>query len=246
MSKLDLTGNAMFLGATRAMVPDVDLRLPEPKRDNRCGDEKWATKKVELKEKSKADSAHWPMTGYILELALIDWSGEPLLEVQCQPGETYTTGVHLFALLNSNPAMIPQLVQAPRTCIPVRWFGFDIRTTLSMLAMEVMTYNSSPKSGELPEIPGVVKAQAAAHQPIPWHVWWHHHFTTLPYLDPFDMMIPSTVRSKANFQPSDLARQFGLQANPAYGPARQQAEFARDLVRASGALAGLPVPQPVG
>jgi hypothetical protein len=167
---------------------------------------------------------HYPMTGYIHELTLIDLSGEVLLNAQCA-GNTWDAAVQLTHLLVSHPTIIPYVVNEPRTCIPVRWFGFEIRTTLSMVAMETMLYNKTQP--------------AESQQPFPWHIWWHHHFTTPPYLDPFEAMLPSTVRSAANFTPNTLAANFGLVANPDHSAARQQAEFARDLMLASGALAGL-------
>jgi len=167
------------------------------------------------------------MTGYINELCLLDLAGNALLSSRCAEYETHTTAIGLCTFLTSNLPLIPHLVQAPRSCIPVRWFGFDIRVTLAMLAMQAMTFNN--------------KQPPHQQQPIPWHIWWHEHFTTTPWLDPFEMMLPSAVRSASGFKPADLAKQFNLQANAAHSPAHQQAEFARQLVLRSGALAGLNV-----
>ena len=122
--------------------------------------------------------------------------------------------------------MFSLITTSPRTCIPVRWFGFDIRTTLSMVALEVMSYNQQVQTPRVP-------------QPLPWQIWWHPHFTTTPFLDPFEAMLPSAVRSASNYQVADMARYFGLQPDPENSPSHQQAVFARDLIQRSGALAGL-------
>lgn len=168
---------------------------------------------------------HWPMTGYVQKLTLIDWEGKVLLDMGCAGGDTTAASTHFCHLLGLNRGILPRLIPSPPQYLPVRWFGFDIRISLAMIAMEVMKYNSMVSSDQ--------------RQPVPWSIWWHPHFTTTPFLDPFEMILPSTVRAAGNFTPGDLAKYFGLVSNVEYSPARQQAEFARDLVRLSRALDGL-------
>ncbi len=168
---------------------------------------------------------HWPITGYVQELTLIDWEGKDLLNIVCPANDTAMASIHLCHFVASNPGILPRLISSPPKYLPVRWFGFDIRVSLAMIAMEVMRYNSR----QLPD----------QQQPVPWPFWWHPHFTTTPFLDPFEMMLPSTVRTAGNFTPVDLAKYFGLVSNNDHSPSRQQAEFARDLVRLSRALDGL-------
>ena len=223
--ELDLTKNAMFLGVTRALKPDAENLLPEPKKPANWKEDTWRAKRQEGINKALQKAMHWPVTGYVQELTLIDWNGKVLLDMGCTAGDTAMASAHFCHLLGVNREILPRLVPSPAEYLPVRWFGFDIRTSLAMIAMEVMKYNSMQPEDR--------------RQPIPWSIWWHPHFTTAPFLDPFEMMLPSTVRTAANFTPGDLAKYFGLVSNNDYSPSRQQAEFARDLVRLSKALDGL-------
>ena len=223
--ELDLTKNAMFLGVTRAMKPGAEDLLPEPKRDPRWKEDTWRANRQKAIDKARQKAMHWPITGYVQELTLIDWEGTVLLDIACATDDTAMASIHLCHFLASNPGILPRLIPSPPQYLPVRWFGFDIRISLAMIAMEVMKYDSTRPPAE--------------QQPVPWSIWWHPHFTTTPFLDPFEMMLPSTVRAASNFTHGDLAKYFGLVPDIKYSPARQQAEFARGLVRLSRGLAGL-------
>lgn len=214
----------MFLGVTRAMRPGAEALLPEPNRTIK-DDAKWDVKRRELLATAQAKAPHWPMTGYVQEWSLLDWSGSVVGTGGCEAGDTAGASVQFCRLLVATPGIIPHLVSEPRTCMPVRWFGFEIRTSLAMIAMEVMHFNSTRP----PE----------AQQPVPWHIWWHPHFTTTPFLDPFDTMLPSAVRSASKFTAVEMVKYFNLQHDSALPLAQQQAEFVRTLIKLSGALNGL-------
>ena len=226
--ELNLTKNAMFLGVTRAARPGAESLLPPPKTGN-------TTDPVKLKEiratktaKALAEALHWPMTGYVQEITLLDWSGAVVGGWECKADDTSAASVGFCSFLAQFPAIIPHLVAEPRTCAPVRWWGFDIRTSLSMIAMEAMRNNR--------------EQDAAGQCPVPWHIWWSPGTTaSVPFLDPFQTLIPSAARSAAGFTSTEMATYFGLEADPGHSASHQQAEFARGFIRASGALAGLGV-----
>jgi len=168
------------------------------------------------------DAVGYSCSSYVEALVLMDSTGAALYEgVRPTGDDPIVVSMSFLTFLQQHPECLPRRSD---TGFPICWFGFDIRGVLTTLSLAAMS----------------CKVADACVPPIPWELWWHEHFTTPLWLDPRDMLLPSTERT-AGFGMAQLERLLDVRTGPLMRPVSQawtDAEQARRLVLAADILEG--------
>jgi hypothetical protein len=209
-------GLRFFIGVRTAVRPDGIRFFAEPQAPERYGAaaaEKYVREKRQAQEQM---ARRVPISGYISDVAVINGKGEDELKASCPADDQAYASIQLIEFITSSRRTnVSYLSELPDTDdVQVRWFGFDIRDVMAMAALECMRFNHMAKDE------GKVK--------IPAGIWYYRHFTPAPFIDPYETLVPSSMREHVDI--GSLCEYLGVPVPPTLGddPAAK-AELARQL-----------------
>jgi len=143
---------------------------------------------------------------------VIDGDGNNIMHFETH-GETLASVGFVRALTDSPDMLMNTNPQATIHDTGVNWFGFDIRDMMQVIALDVMHYNFHTVGDKVQ---------------LPVGLWYYRNFTPAPYMDPYETLIPSTLRSDIDLGAAceflGVVRPLDLMSN-----ARAKAETARLL-----------------
>lgn len=161
-----------FLGVSRMQRPGWEQLVAEPMAPKNYGSEA-AAKDIAKKRQAQAERAYrQPVTGYVDSLVILGRHGERIIEAACPEGDTMTASRQLVSFINAYPGAVPRLRTEHSNDVGTRWFGFDIRDNLGMIALEAL------RAGES----------------VPPCMWLYRPFQAAPFADPYEMAVQSSLR----------------------------------------------------
>lgn len=213
-----------FLGATTRARIGWERFFAEPEPPKRYGAQA-AQKYIDERLQDQQESAHrFPFSGYISSVVVLQGSSYDELTavavhaaaVTDEEAEADTCWGPSVALMRWLATHDNTFMQHRSTVdIGVRWFGFDIRELLPMAATEVMRYNST--------------VDQEARVRIPYGVWTHPMFDQASWADPYELMVPNSMRKSIDLY--GLCEFMGLEVPATLGDsAEEKAKLAQRLV----------------
>jgi len=210
-------GLRFFIGVKTAPRRDWQRFFAEPQAPERYGEAAAKKYRDEKRQKQEDISSRMPISAFVQEAVVINGAGSEELRVQCHPESESDASVQLIEFItSSHRTSVSYLSTLPAADdVQVRWFGFDIRDVMQMIALEGMAFNSA-----CPHAAGKVK--------IPAGLWYFRHFSPAPFIDPYETLVPSGLRDHVDL--SALCEFLGIPVPPTLGedPAAK-AELARQL-----------------
>lgn len=133
-----------------------------------------------------------PYLSYLSSVVVHDVNGDVVYCASHTDPGAVSAGLADF--LGSSPEYSIELIANSVEDSGLRWFGYDIRNVLRIMAADVMRYNST------------VGAPLRAPLPVGW--WYHRTFSPAPMHDPFDMLVSSGLQKDVTLP--HLVAFFGL------------------------------------
>lgn len=166
-----------FLGVTQDKYGPDDTFYVEPQA-TRSSKPDSVRAEIEAKRvKQQEKQYRFAFGGFTSSVAVIDQNGNMLYQEDTHGDPLRAPGlaVNFVNFLHTLPHAPFEWVEGPDSheC-RVRWFGFDIREVLHQIALEAM------------------RAAPALQVPLP--MWYHRHFEPLPFIDPYEALVPSSLR----------------------------------------------------
>jgi hypothetical protein len=131
-----------------------------------------------------------PILAYPTEIAVCGPDGDIVLHVRSDATDT-TRAARTFCefLATEEPSRVFRLGDVNSACRTKRWgwFGFDIRTNMPLIAMTVMGDNGDTQPGQ-------------PRTPIPSQMWYSPQFTASPFVDLYEALVPSALRTHVDLR----------------------------------------------
>lgn len=174
-----------FLGVTTGRRPDWETYYSQPDLGGHLKEDTRAKKLVEKRQQQAEEAHRFAVGGYAQSIEVLDISGRSVLRFNTPADGSMFAAVQFVAAINNYPDMAFLLHDESAFTGPqVRWFGFDIREALQVIALDVMRYN----------------ALAVAKIELPVGMWYYRNFTPAPYLDPYETIVPTPQRANVDLQ----------------------------------------------
>ncbi len=179
--------NRYFLGVTTRARTDWPLYCALPESDA-VKPETRAKHIAEKQEEQARNSSRLQFHAYVESLMVVDCGGNIIMGRTASPDEAPgAVSADFLQMLQTHPAMAVELVDQPAAedC-RVKWFGFDIRENLRIIAADGMYLN--------------VRKPAGPRLVIPAGLWYHRTFEPHPSLDPVDAIVGTTRLKDVGFE----------------------------------------------
>lgn len=180
-----------FLGVVSHRHDNWESFYAEPTAPSNYKPETAATyiAKKRKEQEQKADRS--PLVSHTVGIVVLNLDGSVLFASSSTLGATvsptWENSVKFAQFLQQYQSM--QIghdpVGHPNYDIGRSWFGFDIREMMHVIAMDVMQYNST--RGNLPYVV------------FPVGAWRYSPFTPAPFVDPYELLIPSALQNDVTF-----------------------------------------------
>jgi hypothetical protein len=176
-----MTKKRVFLGVQTAARPDWQNWYSEPVVGSHYKEDTRKKKLAEKREQQEAKVGRLPYGAMAQTIHVVDEQGQDVLHFETGDG-TYASVSFMDTVANL-PDMLPEVIeptglhQAARD-IGVNWFGFDIRDMMQVIAADVMYHNARTEGNKVP---------------LPICMWYYKNFTPAPFVDPYDILVPSAM-----------------------------------------------------
>lgn len=220
------TRQLLFLGVTTSRRPDWQKYIAEPKATRSSKPESVAKEVAEKQQKQAELSQFWPLAATVGSCVVLDQHGAEVFSGSGGFGVpeghvSYTALCTLANLLtaggNSKIATEPTMYD-----MGVQLFGLGIRDRLRIMALDALRFISLGSAED-------------QRYMIPVGLWTHKAFEASPWLDPYEILVPSELRNDIPWD--SLADYLNIQVPQGIDldtDARQQAEMARLLTLRGG------------
>lgn len=160
---------------TQARRPDWEQFYAQPEATRSSKPESVAAE-IQKKRDKQSEKAHRNAFGGVINsICVLDVRGQALFTMQAGTvAEADALACGFVSFVNSLPdplglSPLPEAIDCR-----VKWFGFDIREVMHMLAMTALA------------------ADPNLHVPV--GMWYYRNFTPAPFIDPYDVLVTSGLR----------------------------------------------------
>lgn len=215
----------LFLGLTTSRRPDWQKYLAEPAATRSSKPESVAKEVAEKRLKQENLSQFWPVAATVASCVILDQHGEEVFASTggfgvSEGSVSYTAMTTLARLITEGGDKIttePTLYD-----MGVRLFGLGIRDRLRIMALDALRFISQAPANE-------------QRYMIPVGLWTHKAFEAAPWVDPYEILVPSELRNDVPWD--SLADFLNISVPPGIdldADAKHQAEMARLLTLRGG------------
>lgn len=204
----------LFLGVTLGRRTNWETYFAEPVATRSSKPESVA-KEVQKKREEREAQAHFmPVAGTVSNVVLLDQEGQEVLTLSSGFGADEGSLSHQ-ALTTITSVLGGDLRAEPgANDIGISLFGLRIRDRIRVMALDALRYISQNEGAD----------------GLDPNIWYNRPFETAPYLDPYEVVIPSELRKDVPYD--GLCNFLGIELPPDVNPdtdARLQADIARQL-----------------
>lgn len=212
----------LFLGITLGRRTNWETYFAAPVA-TRSSKPDSVAKEIEKKREERESQAHFlPVAGTVSSCVILDQNGDEVLSLGGSfenvegkiSHQALTTLVQLMATGSHNLLPDPELYD-----IGINLFGLKIRDRLRIMALDALRYISQTEGAEM----------------IASAFWYNRPFETAPFLDPYEVVIPSDLRRDVPYD--GLCDFLNIDLPEGVNPdtdARLQADIARRLALKAG------------
>ena len=215
----------LFLGLTTSRRADWEKYLAEPKATRSSKPESVAKEIAEKQQKQAELSQFWPVAATVGSCVILDQHGNEVFSGSGGFGVPEGSVSHTaLSMLGRLLATGSDKIAAEPTLydMGVRLFGLGIRDRLRIMALDALRYISQGTAED-------------ARYMIPVGLWTHKAFEAAPWVDPYEILVPSELRGDIPWD--SLAEFLNIPVTPGIdldADAKNQAEMARLLTLRGG------------
>jgi hypothetical protein len=212
-----MDNSLIFLGAVRTKRENYREFLADPRATRSTKPKSQEDEVARKKADQEANASAIPTAGYVQHLVVLNGEGECLLNsTASNDDDAGRPAIDFTNLMLARPEWHPHLGPLTTNGVGVRWWGFQIRDVLDMLALTALRY-------------GAV---------FPANLWLFRPFEADPVADPYHVLVRTAQRDNIGIPQLCTFLGLALPETPDYRyDAGMRAEVARQLVL-RGNLAG--------